>query len=116
MKLLVPSGLLLTSAVLRIAAEVVMSTGVRWQWANVRENLRSSTVVQTYSTPTELRCASLATLAPWCSLYCYTDGVCQLLNYTFPATTGGRTNCKTTEPVPGEFGIRLYFVPYVDYL
>ena len=103
MKLLVPAALLLTSAVLRIAAEVVMSTGTWWQSANVRESLVSTTVVQTYTTVSEPMCASIATQAPWCSLYCYIEGVCQLLNYTFPATTGLKTNCKTTEPMPGEF-------------
>ena len=103
MKLLVPVGLLLTSAVLHIAAELVVSTGVRWQSANVRGSLLSTTVVQTYSTGNELRCASIATQSPWCSLYCYIDGVCQLLNYTFPASKGLKTNCKTSEPVPGEF-------------
>ena len=114
MKLLVPAGVLLTSAVLRIAAELVVSTGVRWQSANVRESLLSTTVVKTFPTTSQLRCASIATLSPWCSLYCYIDGVCQLLNYTFPASGVRDTNCKTSEPAPGKFQIWKYSALYVD--
>nr|XP_027216154.1 uncharacterized protein LOC113808856 [Penaeus vannamei] len=80
----------------------VTGAGTMWQATTVPATL---TPTETISLGSELFCAYQASQRAWCSVYCFSDGVCSMYGEDIPA---GKTtsSCKTTSSVcPAPFSL-----------